>query len=207
MLSTTRKFVLIVVWVLAAIALVAADAFAQSRADIGAQISGASRALGYTGAAYGATGHLVTRKGRLGFEGQATWLHAAKAQTGDGQQMNGTAALRVYFGRAFVSGGITMGHQSTSAYAKSGGGPLVGVGWDDGITTVQVAYDHLFDENRSDQVSFHVERLARLNERVFISVRPFVSITSFASPHIVGAGRQNGFRAGITVAVGRRFRP
>jgi hypothetical protein len=177
---------------------------AQTRLDVGGQISGASQ-LGYTGPAYGAVGHVVTRRARFGFEAQGAFLHAAKVETGDGSQFNATAALRVYLGRVFVTGGFAAGHQSTSAWSKSGAGPLVGVGWDDGTTTVQASFDHQFDANAINRVTFQVERLARVSERTFVSIRPFVAVSSYGTPHAAVDRRQGGARAGVTVGVGRRF--
>lgn len=186
------------------IALLACSIGAQTRFDAGPTVSGATHALGYKGVAFGGTGHLVFRRARLGFEGQGTFSSAKKSQTNDGLQLNGSGALRYYFGRTFVSGGLIVAHQSTRLYSKSGAGPSGGIGWDDGVNTLQGSVDKILDENASLGFTGSYERIVKLSERFFISLRTFATFSQFSTPHETVNRRLSGARAGITIGVGRR---
>lgn len=181
-------------------------ASAQSRVDIGTAISG-SRNFGSENPRIDIVGHVVGTRGRFGFEGGFSYgLLARKTQTHDGRSAEGSAVIRYYAARVFVAGGARAGYQSTSLYSKSDGGPVVGGGYDDGTNVAQILYDHSFGENRSDGLTLTGERVLKTTERTFLSVRPFVIVARFNTPHAFdGVDRRlTGARAGIAVGFGWR---
>lgn len=191
-----------------AVLTLAATASAQERTamrgDVGGQISGTSRSFGYSGASYGPTAHVVARSGRLGFEAQGGWSVAHKAQTHDGSRFDASASVRYYFGRVFIVGGAIVAHQRTSLYSKTGAGPQGGVGWDDGVNTLAFTVDKLLDENASVGYGGNYERLVRLSEHGYLSIRPFVTASTFGTPHEAVSRRESGVRAGISIGIGRK---
>jgi hypothetical protein len=141
---------------------------------------------GFSGCLRGATAGADWRKGRFALSGDFDALHVKKTVGGNGWEVRGREAAKVYFGKMFIEGDLQQSHYSVTQFSKTHYFAGAGIGtWLNERALIRIAFlTHIGEVSKgtpNNQNGLETSAQFFLKHHVYFKTRMVVS--RFTSPY------------------------